>query len=128
MKLFDIVKALAGVMPNVAFAFEVLPDPDGEWDGDAPDPRDVGMVALIVDVKAGAIINGQLVETTQSIGNCYAYPGEGPEAVAGDYLPQLMEAALAELSFHPWVNQEQVSKGREWLLAFMRKRYEEEMA
>lgn len=128
MKLFDIVKALAGVMPNVAFAFEVLPDPDGEWDGDAPDPRLVGMEALIVDVKAGTIINGQLVQVTKSICNCYAYPGDGPDAVAGDYLPQLMEEALAELSFHPWVNQEQVSKGRAWLLAHMRKRYEEEMA
>lgn len=128
MKLNEIIQALSGVMPNVAFTFDVLPDPDGEWDGDAPDPRDVGMVALLVDVKAGAIINGQLVQVSQSICNCYAYPGEGPEAVAGDYLPQLMEAALAELSCHPWVNQEQVSKGREWLLTFMRQRYQEEMA
>lgn len=93
----EIYAELRKIAPSIAFAASHSPDIDEVWDGDGPDPADEGMIAVVVDVSATAIVGGEEVEGHGYLSSHYIEYGEDLGDVSG-YLPQMLEEAVEELA------------------------------
>lgn len=98
MKKPRLILDLAKLAPNVAFDIRFERDRDFRWDGDGPDPEEDGYAAYDVDVVAAAIVGGELIERTESMGGHYEDPGNWSDDDLGGYLPQMLQGAAKELS------------------------------
>lgn len=97
------MKTLKDLAPTVAISVTREHDPDGKWDGEAPDPTDQGYVPCVVVVRVFTIVNGEIAEGTSYLGNSY-YKPEEDTGMAHGYLPQMIEEAITELlRNHPMV-------------------------
>jgi hypothetical protein len=93
----DLKTALVAVAPNIAFDVIWEVDPNFTWDGDGPDPvEDQGIFPHDVEVRAMAILDGELKVGSDYLGGCYG-EWDSADAEIGGYLNQMLEEALDEL-------------------------------
>lgn len=95
----DIYLTLKKLAPNVYFSAGRKLDPSFIWDGDAPDPAEDGFDPYDVTVRAAAIINGELIEDSDSLGGSYFKENEPLDDIHG-YLPEMLQEAAALLQDH----------------------------
>lgn len=89
------------MLPSVAISVTRERDFDARWDGEGPDPTEIGYDAYTVVVRAFFILNGEIIEGNSYLGSSYYKPDE-PIDMAHGYLPQMIEEALEELhKIHP---------------------------
>lgn len=123
---------LRELAPSVSFTVSREIDLHDRWDGDGPDPRDDGFDAYDVDVTASAIVGGELIEGSASLGSSYFRPDE-PTGELHGYLPQMLDEAAEELQQvlawkgDPLAHAAELNGARAWLKAEMHRRYEEHM-
>lgn len=91
-----IITELKHIAPSIAFSVTFSRDPNFVWDGDGPDPRELGYEAYDIDVYARAIVKGEEVEGHHSLGGSYYKPGRFDPDVHG-YLPQMLGDALDDV-------------------------------
>lgn len=95
------MKVLRDMLPTVAISVHREHDRDAVWDGEGPDPVEIGYEPYVVVVRAIAIMNGEIIEGSAYLGSSY-YKADEPLGMVHGYLPQLIEEALEELhKIHP---------------------------
>lgn len=87
---------LADLMPSVALSVHREHDPDAVWDGEGPDPVEIGYNPYVVVVRAITVMKGEIVEGSAHLCSSYYKPDEDIGMVHG-YLPQMIGEALQEL-------------------------------
>jgi len=121
--------SLIKLAPQIAFSVEYNIDPNFQWDGDGPDPRDDGYDPYDVDVFARAIVDGQTVAGQNSLGGTYEKPGEWDKDIGG-YLPQMLDEAIDDLLQNnhslPKNIIAQASKVQKYLKDYMHRSYEKQ--
>lgn len=88
---------LKRIAPSIAFSVTWEIDPYFRWDGDGPDPRGEGYEPHDVDVRARAIVGGEVVEGFASLGGVYEKLGEFDPDIHG-YLLEMLDEAVDDLS------------------------------
>lgn len=96
----DLIAELAKVAPSIAIETTWEKDTDARWDMDPScgDPDD--FTAWQSEVRASAIVNGQLVSGSAYLGGTWIKYGESPAKVNPEisgYLPQMIDEALQDL-------------------------------
>lgn len=92
----EVFAEIMQIAPDIAFTVDREEDPNFEWDGDGPDPREEGYVPYDVFVRARAIVKGTIIEGNSNLGGVYDEPGK-PDMDIHGYLPQMLDDALDEL-------------------------------
>lgn len=87
---------LAELAPSVAFSMYRTNDHHFSWNGDGPDPRDSGLDPYDVDFYARAIVGGEILEGSASLGGSY-FQDDEPIGDAHGYLNQKLDEAADEL-------------------------------
>lgn len=93
----EYLTTLKTIAPGIAITVSRTRDDSYTWDGDGEDPVERGIYPFDVDVTAKAIINGEIVEGSASLGGSYFEPEEPIGDVHG-YLPQMLEEAIEDLA------------------------------
>lgn len=94
---WQIYATLKKVAPNIRFSTDWTEDESYVWDGNPnDDPTEFGYVAYDVDIFATAIVNGEEVVGSSSLGGVYNKPQEKDSDVHG-YLPQMLKEAAEEI-------------------------------
>ena len=95
--IHPLCQQLKAIAPSVVFQVKHTKDPNCIWDGDKSfDPDEEGFEAYDVDVKANAIVAGEFVTGTASLGGTWEKPDEIDPYIGG-YLPQMLQEAAEEL-------------------------------
>lgn len=82
--------------PDVALNITREEDVDAQWDGDGPNPEDVGYVPFLFTVCAYRVVGGKLFKGFAYLGNSYHMP-EDPIGDASGYLADMVREAVAEV-------------------------------
>jgi hypothetical protein len=124
----EYLQTLKQIAPAIALSVSRTHDENFVWDGDGPDPVDDGYLPFDVDVKARSIVQGEILEGSQSLGGSYFAPDE-PIGDCHGYLPQMLEEAIADLLKQPAIENQsaiwhQGRQAQDFLRRLMREQYE----